>query len=398
MLSETQIQRSIASMLKLACSKEDWIWITDVQQRAQHVEELVQELYYTFSYACECQAQYLQHIAGTLASVNLQQQQQQQRRQPAPSSTSLSLDKTILNQKRFADSDEESLLSDESSALFATKSERTSATSVIAEDRQQQRRDVNSDHYYWQEKLKQAEASFRAQVDQSRETEMMLRQQVKELQAELVKSQQRQEQWQRERQAILQLLDNGKDNGKDTSLYSRVKALMDTKHSTGKETQDLQAKLDEIESAFRAAQEEYTRREAAWMLQSASVEAELGAILKEYDRLTRNITDFNHERKKYETQITELRRERQLLDKQVADYKIQQDIGKDGQTMTLRKEFRQLMATVKAEHQQELQKEIEKRRQVELELSNIKHDLEMKRWDTVSTAVQTHYVAYPPSS
>lgn len=166
-------------------------------------------------------------------------------------------------------------------------------------------------------------------------------------------------------------------------------AELEKAESKSKDTEQLQA-------AFQAAQEEYTRREAAWMLQSASVEAELGSILKEYDRLTRNITDFNHERKKYEEQITTLSKERQLLDKQLADYRIRADIGKDGQTMTLRKEFRQLMATVKSEHQQELDKEIERRHQLEQELRDAKHELEMKRWDMNHAAVQTHFVAYPP--
>ncbi|KAI8148258.1 hypothetical protein BJV82DRAFT_501674, partial [Fennellomyces sp. T-0311] len=105
-----------------------------------------------------------------------------------------------------------------------------------------------------------------------------------------------------------------------------------------------------------------------------SVEAELGAIFKEYDKLTRNIADFNHERKKYEQQVQTLMRDKQLLDKQLADYKVKDGIGKDGQTMTLRKEFRQLMATVKAEHEQALEKEMEKRRQVENELRNMRHE------------------------
>ncbi|KAI9490801.1 hypothetical protein BDB00DRAFT_530151 [Zychaea mexicana] len=165
-----------------------------------------------------------------------------------------------------------------------------------------------------------------------------------------------------------------------------------------RESSNQQQALDNLRAAFKEAQEEYTRREAALMLQSASVEAELGAIFKEYDKLTRNIADFNYERKKYDQQVQALMREKHLLDKQLADYKVKDGIGKDGQTMTLRKEFRQLMATVKAEHEQAIEKEMEKRRQVESDMRNMKHELEMKRWDTVSTAVQTSFVAYPPPS
>lgn len=149
-----------------------------------------------------------------------------------------------------------------------------------------------------------------------------------------------------------------------------------------------------LEALFRNAQEEFTRREAALMLQSASVEAELGAILKEYDRLTRNITDFHNERKKHQTKELAWTRERQRLEKQLADFTIRDKLGVDGQSMTLRREFRQLMATVKSEHQQELEKEMEGRRQLEAELRDMKHDLELKRWDKVDAAVQTPFVAY----
>ncbi|KAG2226311.1 hypothetical protein INT45_005983 [Circinella minor] len=166
-------------------------------------------------------------------------------------------------------------------------------------------------------------------------------------------------------------------------------------HNDDDDNTKQQEELEQLHTAFKTAQEEYTRREAALMLQSADVEAELGAIFKEYDKLTRNIADFNHERKKYEQQVQTLTREKHLLDKNLADYKVKDGIGKDGSTMTLRKEFRQLMAKVKAEHEQEIEKEAEKRRQVEIELRNMKHELELKRWDTVNTSVQTNFVAYP---
>ncbi|KAI8146217.1 hypothetical protein BJV82DRAFT_666013 [Fennellomyces sp. T-0311] len=69
-------------------------------------------------------------------------------------------------------------------------------------------------------------------------------------------------------------------------------------------------------------------------------------IFKEHDKLMRNIANFNDERKMYEQQVKD-------------------GIGKDGQTGTLRKKFRQLMATVKAEHEQAFEKEMEKHHQVE---------------------------------
>ncbi|KAI9319849.1 hypothetical protein BX666DRAFT_1336299 [Dichotomocladium elegans] len=156
--------------------------------------------------------------------------------------------------------------------------------------------------------------------------------------------------------------------------------------------------LDDMVSqlqVFASAQEEFTRREAAMMLQQASVEAELGLLLKEYDRLTRSIHDSQLDRRHYESQILVLTQEKQALAKEVMDYRIKQGIGLDGQTTTLRKEFRQLMAAVKEEHDEAIKKEVEQRQTVANELRDLKHDLEMKCWDRVSTGVQTAFVAYP---
>ncbi|KAI8144620.1 hypothetical protein BJV82DRAFT_578053 [Fennellomyces sp. T-0311] len=58
-----------------------------------------------------------------------------------------------------------------------------------------------------------------------------------------------------------------------------------------------------------------------------------------------------------ETMAQTLMRDKQLLDTQLADYKVENGIGKDGQTMTLRKEFHQLMAPVMIEHEQAFEKE-----------------------------------------
>ncbi|KAI9322676.1 hypothetical protein BX666DRAFT_2117880 [Dichotomocladium elegans] len=158
------------------------------------------------------------------------------------------------------------------------------------------------------------------------------------------------------------------------------------------DTITLSSRLRETEAAFKAAQKEFTQREAALMLQSASVEAELASAVKEYERVTRNIADFNNERKRYDAAIAKLTRERDMLDKQLVDAKINWRIGADGQSMSLRKEFRQLMAAVKDEHMDAMQKEIDRRKAVEDALRNLRHELEAKRWDRVDTGVQTHFV------
>lgn len=136
----------------------------------------------------------------------------------------------------------------------------------------------------------------------------------------------------------------------------------------------------------------YTTRESAYILQSASTEAELERLLKEYDRLTRNITDFNSERKKFEDEIRKLQIEKVQLSKQLCDKEIINIYGNDS---ILRKEFRDLMATVKEKHKQELLKEINARLKVEHLLREKMSEKESKRWERVDIAVQTHLQLLP---
>ncbi|KAG0174164.1 hypothetical protein DFQ30_005633 [Apophysomyces sp. BC1015] len=149
--------------------------------------------------------------------------------------------------------------------------------------------------------------------------------------------------------------------------------------------------------SFEEAQRAYTIRESALMLQTASLEAELGSILKEYERLTRHITDFNLERKKYDQQLSEMMDEIHRLQAALADEKTKRVGDENGTTAALRKEFRNLMAGVKAEQQQTMEHEWNQRQHTENELRALKHDLEMKRWEKIDVGVQTGFVAYPLS-
>ncbi|EPB87690.1 hypothetical protein HMPREF1544_05471 [Mucor circinelloides 1006PhL] len=152
------------------------------------------------------------------------------------------------------------------------------------------------------------------------------------------------------------------------------------------EESHLQQQLARLQQEFDQAKQTFTTRESAFILQSASTEAELERILKEYDRLTRNIVDFNNERKKFEDEIQVLHQDKQLLEKRICDDKVSTI-----KESSLRKEFRSLMASVKDKHTKAILQELEKQRQLEQELRDIKSDIEMKRWEKVDVAVQTHY-------
>lgn len=152
------------------------------------------------------------------------------------------------------------------------------------------------------------------------------------------------------------------------------------------EESHLQHQLTRLQQEFDQAKQAFTTRESAFILQSASTEAELERILKEYDRLTRNIVDFNNERKKFEDEIYVLHQDKQLLEKRICDDKVSTI-----KESSLRKEFRSLMASVKDKHTKATLQELEKQRQLAQELRDIKSDIEMKRWEKVDVAVQTHY-------
>ncbi|KAK4519736.1 uncharacterized protein ATC70_009976 [Mucor velutinosus] len=152
------------------------------------------------------------------------------------------------------------------------------------------------------------------------------------------------------------------------------------------EESHLQRQLARLQQEFDQAKQTFTTRESAFILQSASTEAELERILKEYDRLTRNIVDFNNERKKFEDEIHVLHQDKQLLEKRICDDKVSTI-----KESSLRKEFRSLMASVKDKHTKAILQELGKQRQLEQELRDFKSDIEMKRWEKVDVAVQTHY-------
>ncbi|KAI8889988.1 hypothetical protein K501DRAFT_328772 [Backusella circina FSU 941] len=153
---------------------------------------------------------------------------------------------------------------------------------------------------------------------------------------------------------------------------------------------ETQRQLGLLTQQYQVAQQIYITRESAYILQSASLEVELERIVKEYYRLTRNISDFHYERKKWQDEIHRLNNEKQELDKKLSDERVKR-IAHDGQTKTLRKEFRTLIASVKDDHASAIEREIVLRRQIEHHLRDMKADEEMKRWERVDIAIQTEF-------
>ncbi|CEP19353.1 hypothetical protein [Parasitella parasitica] len=238
-----------------------------------------------------------------------------------------------------------------------------------------------------QESKEKVQLALQQKLNSAEQDNFQLRQRLKRYSEE-------EQAWKRQKKSIL---DQCQDvmNVEFTNCEKAVTALVghkieqhqvkDAKHNLTDQSH-LQQQLTRLQEQFDHAKQRFTTRESAFILQSASTEAELGRILKEYDRLTRNIVDFANERKKFEDEINMLHQDKQLLEKRICDEKI--SIIKES---SLRKEFRSLMASVKDKHSKALAQELQKQRQLEQELRDIKSDIEMKRWEKVDIAVQTHY-------
>jgi hypothetical protein len=175
-----------------------------------------------------------------------------------------------------------------------------------------------------------------------------------------------------------------KEQQKQNKVYQ---ALLETIIKNDTLLKSKQSEITQLKEAIKTL----TMRESAYILQSASTEVELERILKEYDRLTRNIIDFNKERKKFELEIRELIKEKIEISKQLSDEQIR-NIHSYNHDGTLRREFRDLMATVKEKHQFDLLKELDTRRKIEQELREKMSEIEMKRWEKVDIGIQTFFV------
>lgn len=157
--------------------------------------------------------------------------------------------------------------------------------------------------------------------------------------------------------------------------------------SESRALQTKQEELDKLKEDFNQIIKLYHARESGYILQSASTEAELERILKEYDRLTRNIMDFHYERKRFEQEIRQLHLDNLQLSKELMNEKVQHIPGNDG---NLRKEFRDLMTIVKTSHAQDMLEALDTRRKLEHALRQKMSEIEMKRWEKVDIAVQTN--------
>lgn len=150
------------------------------------------------------------------------------------------------------------------------------------------------------------------------------------------------------------------------------------------------------QEALQQLQAIFSEKEAAWIEQSAAMEANFEGILKEFDRLTGTAMEFETDKMNYERRIEKLTQEVKDLESSLAHEKTK-NLGHASDTPTtasLRKEFRKMITDMKADHQRTLDREAEEKRRLEKQLKDLKHEREMSRYERINKGVQTLFMAW----
>ncbi|CAG8486021.1 12790_t:CDS:2 [Acaulospora morrowiae] len=159
----------------------------------------------------------------------------------------------------------------------------------------------------------------------------------------------------------------------------------------------LELQVKKLKETLADAQRQFSMREEAFEKRSEIMQNELDGILKEFDRLTKNFIDFDAERQKLQVHIDELQLKCEKLDNELADEKIKH-LGMDAAnsepatTVTLRKEFRKMMADLRSDNQKLLHREMDEKKKLETTVRNLKREKEAEKWERVNKGTQTRFV------
>ncbi|RCI07214.1 hypothetical protein CU098_004690 [Rhizopus stolonifer] len=139
----------------------------------------------------------------------------------------------------------------------------------------------------------------------------------------------------------------------------------------------------------------FSEKEAAWIEQSAAMEANYEGILREFDRLTGSAVEFETDKSNYERRIEQLTQEVKELEATLTEEKTKHlGYGQDtATTATLRKEFRKMINEMKADHERTLAREAEEKKRLEKQLKDLKHERDMSRYERINKGVQTLFMA-----
>ncbi|OZJ05688.1 hypothetical protein BZG36_01438 [Bifiguratus adelaidae] len=181
----------------------------------------------------------------------------------------------------------------------------------------------------------------------------------------------------------------------DESIERELSHLRTVRETLEAELALTQDQLKAEHHQFLTAQEAFSRRELAMEREMEVLQNELDGILKEFEKLTTNFTDFEGERSRYQGQIDTLRERTQVLETQLADEKIKTmgltTAGESATTATLRREFRKLMGDLRTEQQKVLSREVEEKKKIEMLNREMRRERDMARWEKINKGTQTSF-------
>ncbi|KNE54306.1 hypothetical protein AMAG_00290 [Allomyces macrogynus ATCC 38327] len=162
----------------------------------------------------------------------------------------------------------------------------------------------------------------------------------------------------------------------------------------------MQDKAAAAEEALDQAVHKYAQRESALTAEYDALEAreqrmqlELQGLQTEFDRITRNATDFAYERSKLEKVIAEQRAEQAKLRAQVEDMEVARlGRNKNGENPTivqLRHEFRALLHDAREDAQARIDREVQEKAALEQQVRNLKREQAMAAYARTTVATQT---------
>lgn len=157
--------------------------------------------------------------------------------------------------------------------------------------------------------------------------------------------------------------------------------------TTFHQTQNLLGFCDELGelSEFR---ESFTRKEDSWIKESARLETKFEDYMKEVDRLGDLAKDFEEEQVMNERRINLLVKQKEELELQLMD-KEEERKEEAPTTAVLRKEFREIIASLLADQKFVLAPTIERKKSLLSQLRDAKHERALSRYKRVNQSAQT---------
>ncbi|KAI8805034.1 hypothetical protein BJ742DRAFT_418356 [Cladochytrium replicatum] len=209
--------------------------------------------------------------------------------------------------------------------------------------------------------------------------------------------------------AVKQQLDNARRELETAKEERRAEEGRQVQASMVSEVERLQMQVVQLKTQKVEMLEELDNQHH----REQAMSAELNAMRKEYDRVTRGMSNFDSERRKLDMTIAAQKQEIAKLQSRVQDSGFERlfsssppsgsagplsssSTGEDpsmagtGSQQKLRAEFRKMLADVRSEYTAQIDKEVSTRQQLESELRKWKKDREMESYRRLDSGTQTH--------